>query len=191
MEDDMARIGYLRVSTTDQNTDRQELGAVDKVFEDKISGKNLDRPELTKLLEYVRGGDTIVVYSIDRLARSVLNLLELVEELQRKGVSLEFIKDKLRFVAGQEASPQEKLMLQILGAFGEFERNIIRARQSEGIAIAKARGKYKGSSPRIDREAVQGLLAKGLTKAAVAKKLGISRQSVHRIVDELNEKPST
>ena len=186
----MARIGYIRVSTTDQNTDRQELGAVDKVFEDKVSGKNLDRPELRKMLDYVREGDTIVVYSIDRLARSVLNLLELVEELQKKGVSLEFIKDKLRFVAGQEASPQEKLMLQILGAFGEFERNIIRARQAEGIAIAKARGKYKGAKPQIDREEVRRLLSKGLTKAAVAQELSISRQSVHRIIDELNLKES-
>lgn len=183
----MARVGYIRVSTAEQNTDRQELGEVDRVFEDKVSGKNLDRPQLTKMLEYVREGDTIVCYSIDRLARSIMNLLNLVEELQGRGISLEFVKDKLSFVAGEGATPNEKLMLHMLAAFGEFERSLISSRQAEGIAKAKARGVYKGATKRLPRDQVKELLAQGYNKSQVASQLGMSRTSVYRIVDELRE----
>lgn len=187
----MATIGYVRVSTVQQNTDRQQLGKVDRIFEDKVSGKDLNRPQLMAMLDYVREGDEIVCYSIDRLARSVLNLLELVEMLQKKGVSLRFIKDGLHFVAGADATATQKLQLTMLAAFGQFERDIIRERQAEGIAIAKAKGVYKGGKPRIDRESVKTLLARGWNKAKIAEELGMSRTTVYRIIDELNQKTST
>ena len=137
------KIGYIRISTTDQNTARQELLmeqlGVDKVYIDRMSGKNTNRPELQKMMEYVRRGDTVVVESISRFARNTRDLLELVEKLTAKGV--EFISKK---EAIDTTTPTGKFMLTVFGAVAELEREYILQRQREGIAIAKANGIYKG-----------------------------------------------
>lgn len=140
------KIGYIRASTLDQNTIRQEvlmesLG-VDEVYIDRMSGKNTDRPELKKMMEYVRHGDTVIVESISRFARNTRDLLELVERLTAKGV--EFVSKK---EAIDTTTPSGKFMLTIFGAVAELEREYILQRQSEGIAIAKTQGKYKGRKP--------------------------------------------
>jgi len=140
------KIGYVRVSTQEQNTIRQEvlmkdLG-VDDVYIDRMSGKSADRPELKKLMEYVRKGDTVIVESISRFARKTRDLLELVEQLTAKGV--EFVSKK---EAIDTTTPSGKFMLTIFGAVAELEREYILQRQQEGIAIAKAQGIYKGRKP--------------------------------------------
>ncbi len=140
------KIGYIRVSTTDQNTMRQEvllkeLG-VDEVFIDKASGKNTDRPELKRMLTYVRQGDTVIVESISRFARNTRDLLELIAQLAEKEV--EFISKKESI---DTSTPTGKFMLTIFGAVAELEREYILQRQHEGIAIAKEMGKYKGRKP--------------------------------------------
>ena len=140
------KIGYIRISTEDQNTARQEvlmqqLG-VDEVFIDKLSGKNTDRPELKRMMAYVRRGDTVVVESISRFARNTRDLLDLMEELSAKEVA---------FVSQKEAidttTPTGKFMLTVFGAVAELEREYILQRQREGIAVAKANGVYKGRKP--------------------------------------------
>ena len=140
------KIGYIRISTEDQNTARQEvlmqqLG-VDEVFVDKLSGKNTDRPELKRMMTYVRRGDTVVVESISRFARNTRDLLDLMEELSEKEVA---------FVSQKEAidttTPTGKFMLTVFGAVAELEREYILQRQREGIAVAKANGVYKGRKP--------------------------------------------
>lgn len=140
------KIGYIRISTTDQNTARQEvlmkeLG-VEQVYIDRISGKNTNRPELTKMMSYVRQGDTVIVESISRFARNTKDLLELVEQLTSKQV--EFISKK---EAIDTSTPTGKFMLTIFGAVAELEREYILQRQKEGIAIAKQQGVYKGRKP--------------------------------------------
>ena len=137
-------VGYVRVSSTDQNEARQveALTGTERLFVDKLSGKNTERPALTEMLAYVRDGDTVRVASLDRLARNLDDLRRLVTQLTAKGVRVEFIKEALTFTG--EANPMSKLLLSMLGAVAEFERELIRERQAEGIAIAKARGVYKG-----------------------------------------------
>ena len=132
------RIGYIRVSSFDQNPERQlEQVQVDKVFTDKASGKDTQRPELDTLLSFVREGDTVVVHSMDRLARNLDDLRRLVQKLTKRGVRIEFVKESLTFTG--EDSPMANLMLSVMGAFAEFERALIRERQREGIALAKQR----------------------------------------------------
>jgi DNA invertase Pin-like site-specific DNA recombinase len=178
----MSVIGYRRVSTLDQNLDRQDLGEVDKVFEEKLSGKSAkDRPALQSMIDYAREGDTVVVYSIDRLARDLRDLQEIISTLNDKGVAITFLSERLTFSADADDA-FAKLQLQMMGAFAEFERNIIRKRQADGIAKAKAKGVYKGTKPRIPRDEVHQLLAEGKTKTEIAKVMGISRMSVHRIL---------
>lgn len=153
------RVGYQRVSTADQNTDRQLDGVeLDKVFTDKASGKNLDRPELARALDYVRAGDTLVVHSMDRLARNLEDLRRTVRELTRQGVRVEFIKENLTFAG--DGSPMNTLLLSMLGAVAEFERSMILERQREGIALAKAAGKYKGRKPALTAEQAGELRAR-------------------------------
>lgn len=140
------KIGYIRVSTQEQNTMRQEvlmrsLG-VDEVYVDHMSGKNVNRPELQKMMEYVRKGDIVIVESISRFARNTRDLLELVEQLTAKGV--EFVSRK---EAIDTTTPTGKFMLTVFGAVAELEREYILQRQREGIAIAKAQGKYRGRKP--------------------------------------------
>ena len=179
----MSVIGYKRVSTVDQNLDRQDLGNVDKVFEEKLSGKSAsDRPALQDLIGYARDGDTVVVHSIDRLARDLRDLQDIIQTLNDKGVTIQFLSERLTFSADADDA-FAKLQLQMMGAFAEFERNIIRKRQAEGIAVAKARGVYKGGKKRIDRDKVHKLKADGLSTYKIADAMGVSRMSVHRILN--------
>ena len=179
----MSVIGYKRVSTVDQNLDRQDLGDVDKVFEEKLSGKSAsDRPALQELIGYARDGDTVVVHSIDRLARDLRDLQDNIQTLNDKGVAISFLSERLTFSADADDA-FAKLQLQMMGAFAEFERNIIRKRQAEGIAVAKAKGVYKGGKKRINRDKVHQLKADGLSTYKIADAMGVSRMSVHRILN--------
>lgn len=182
----MTKIGYTRVSTTDQNTDRQELGDI-RVFEDKASGKSTDRPALKEMLAYVRDGDEVVVYSIDRLARNLRDLEDIIKEVNSKGASVTFLTERLTFSGSDDA--MSTLMLQMMGSFAQFERSMILKRQAEGIALAKAKGEnspYKGRKPSIDRGLISNMLKAGSSVTAVAKALNISRQSIYRIKREVN-----
>lgn len=176
------RIGYIRVSTTEQNTERQlENIAIDKVFTDKASGKDTQRPALDALLSFVREGDTIVVHSMDRLARNLDDLRRLVQSLTKKGIRIEFIKESLTFTG--EDSPMSNLMLSVMGAFAEFERALLKERQREGIALAKKRGAYRGRKKVLSEKQaleLQQRVAAGEQKAKLAKELGISRETVYQ-----------
>ncbi|WP_457787783.1 recombinase family protein [Pseudomonas sp. PL-6] len=175
----MAQVGYVRVSSVDQNTDRQLDGiALDKVFTDKVSGATTDRPQLLAMLDYVREGDTINVHSIDRLARSLADLLSMVESLTAKGVAVRFHKEQLHFT--DEHSPMQKLMLSMMGSFAEFERSMIKERQAEGIAKAKAKGVYKGRVKTVDDDAIRTEIAAGSSFRKTAEKLGVSLSTVQR-----------
>lgn len=174
-------VGYVRVSTLDQNAERQLDGlALDKVFTDKASGKDTNRPQLAAALEYVRDGDTLVVHSMDRLARNLEDLRRTVRELTGRGVRVQFAKENLTF-AGDD-SPMSTLLLSMLGAVAEFERSMILERQREGIAIAKAKGVYKGRKPALsdDQAAeVARRLAGGEAATALAAEFGVSRATVY------------
>ncbi len=174
-------IAYIRVSSVDQNTDRQLAGvAVDETFTDKVSGKDTNRPGLTKCLRHVRKGDTLHVHSIDRLARNMRDLLSLVDALTGRGVTLQFHKEKLTFTG--DDNPFQKLQLQMMGAFAEFERSMINERQREGIAAAKAKGKQIGAKRKLSAEQVAEIrdkLASGANKKALAQEYGVSRQTLY------------
>ena len=176
------RIGYIRVSSFDQNPERQlEQVEVSKVFTDKASGKDILRPELEQLLEFVRDGDTVVVHSMDRLARNLDDLRRLVKTLTGRGVRVEFVKEHLTF-SGEDA-PMSILLLSVMGAFAEFERSLIRERQREGIALAKQRGAYRGRKKALSVEQVTDLQLRagaGEPKAAIARDLGISRETLYQ-----------
>lgn len=189
------KIGYIRVSTADQNPERQrtelEAVGVEEIYEDRVSGKNLDRPQLQEMLAFIRKGDTIIVHSLDRLSRNLSDLLKTVEALTQKGVSIHFLKEKLEFDVGKDASPTAKLMLQLVGAFAEFERSMIKARQREGIELAKARGVYQGQKRTVKPEQIETVekqMALGVPLSVAAKKVGISRATVYRY---LNPKDKT
>lgn len=178
------RVSYTRVSTVDQNTDRQAIEGVERTFEDKASGGTTDRPALQECLAFVREGDTVAIWSIDRLARSLKDLQELIERFNAKGVTVEFISERLTFSANAD-DPFAKLQFQMMGAFAEFERALIKKRQREGIQKAKAKGDvYKGRKPSIDRDAVLERLDAGQSPTQIARELGVSRPSVYRIRDE-------
>lgn len=176
------RIGYVRVSSFDQNPERQlEQVQVDKVFTDKASGKDTQRPELDALLSFVRDGDTVVVHSMDRLARNLDDLRRLVQMLTKRGVRIEFAKECLTFTG--EDSPMANLMLSVMGAFAEFERALIRERQREGIALAKQRGAYRGRKKSLSEPQIVELkrrITEGEQKAAVARDYGISRETLYQ-----------
>lgn len=178
-------IGYIRVSTVDQNTERQLDGIqLDKVFTDKVSGSTTNRPELKACLEYLREGDTLHVHSIDRLARSLKDLEALVKDLTSQGVVVQFHKEGWRFEGGTLSATQT-FMFQMLGAVAEFERSIIKERQAEGIAKAKEAGKYKGRKAKLSQECVEEIREKaalGVEKASLANEYGISRQTLYRLI---------
>jgi len=175
------KLGYIRVSTIEQNTARQLDGLeLDKVFEDKCSGLNSDRPALNLLKDYAREDDTILVHDISRLARNISDLIELIKFFNNKLVSVQFAKENLIFTH-DSSNPINNLMLTLLGAVYQFEREMILERQREGIAKAKEEGKYKGKPNTIDRESVWDLLDQGLSIRKVAKELGISPVSVQKI----------
>ena len=178
------KIGYVRASTTDQNTARQEvlmesLG-VDQIYIDRVSGKNTDRPELKRMMTFVREGDTVIVGSISRFARNTRDLLDLVERLTAKGV--EFVSKK---EAIDTTTPSGKFMLTIFGAVAELEREYILQRQREGIEIAKQQGKYKGRKP-LSPPGFQEMVIRWkrgeITAAEACRRLGISKASFYRKV---------
>jgi DNA invertase Pin-like site-specific DNA recombinase len=174
-------VGYVRVSSVDQNDARQLDGFhLDKTFTDKASGKDTKRPQLQAMLDYVREGDHVYVHSMDRLARSLSDLEGIVKGLTGRGVSVTFTTQAMTFTG--DDSPMNTLMLQLLGAVGQFERGLILERQREGIAIAKTKGVYKGRKPSLDdsgKAELKALVAQGLPKAKIAAKLGISRTTLY------------
>ena len=180
------RIGYVRVSSFDQNPERQlEQVTVDRLFTDKASGKDIQRPELERLLAFVREGDTVVVHSMDRLARNLDDLRRLVQGLTQRGVRIEFVKESLTFTG--EDSPLANLMLSVMGAFAEFERALIRERQREGIALAKQRGAYRGRKKSLNSEKIEELkrrIAAGEQKAKLAREFGISSETLYQYLRE-------
>lgn len=179
----MANVGYIRVSTVDQNVDRQLDGvSLEKTFTDKASGGTKKRPGLDDLMAYVREGDTVHVHSIDRLARDLGDLLSLLRHFTGHRVNVQFHKERLTFTG--EDNPFQTLQLHVIGAVAQFERSIIRERQREGIAKAKVRGKYRGRKPSIDRSQVLDLHSQGKTPTAISKELGIARSSVYRMLEE-------
>src|ERR1700693_126287 len=142
------KVGYIRVSSLDQNTDRQLDGiTLNKVFTDKCSGKDTHRPQLALALEFLREGDTLLVHSMDRLARHVNDLRHIVKTLTADGIAVLFVKENITFTG--DDSPMNNLLLTLLGAVAEFERSMIHERQREGIAIAKTKGVYKGRKQQL------------------------------------------
>jgi len=178
-------VGYVRVSTADQNLDRQiaAIGEVDKLFQEKVSGASrTDRPALADCLSYIREGDTVRVASMDRLARSLIDLQRIVDEITEKGAAVHFVKEGQTYSrdGGESLS---RLMLQILGAFAEFERNLIHERQAEGIRLAKAAGKYRGRAIALTDEQVAEAreeVARGVPKARIAGQLKVDRSTLYR-----------
>ena len=175
------RIGYVRVSTIWQNHERQLDGIeLDRCFIDKASGKTVDRPQLDELLAYVREGDSVLVHSMDRLARNVDDLRKLVQTLTNQNIKVEFLKEGLSFTG--EESPMSQLLLSVMGAFAQFERSLIKERQMEGITIAKNKGLYRGRKKCLTQEQVEEIKArvdKGDKKSHVARDFGISRETLY------------
>ena len=176
------RVGYIRVSSVDQNTERQLEGIqLDKRFTDKASGKDANRPQLQAALDYLREGDVLVVHSMDRLARNLDDLRKIVLGLTERGVLVEFVKEHLTFTG--EDSAMSKLLLSVMGAFAEFERSLLKERQREGIAIAKAKGLYRGRKPSLTPDRVAELRRRAATeekKAGLAREFKISRETLYQ-----------
>ena len=177
-------VGYIRVSTELQNTARQQEALddlkLDKVFTDKASGKDTDRPQLQAALAHLREGDTFIIYSMDRLSRSLNDLIASVKSLTARGVKVQFIKESLTFTG--ENNPMANLMLGIMGSLAEWERSVIRERQLQGIAIAKSNGVYKGRKKALSETDVvelRSLVAAGTPKTKIANEFGISRQTLY------------
>ncbi|MEI3585559.1 recombinase family protein [Agathobaculum sp.] len=183
------KIGYVRVSTEEQNTARQEIMlrelGVDELFVDRASGKNADRPELNRMMNFVRRGDTVIVESISRFARNTRDLLDLVERLTEKQV--EFVSRK---EAIDTTTPTGKFMLTVFAAVAELEREYILQRQREGIAIAKQQGKYRGRPPKAypDFERIAARWQKGeITAVQAMKQLGMSKTRFYERVKRLKK----
>ena len=174
------RVGYVRVSSGDQNTVRQLDGIdVERTFTDNASGKDTARPQLDQLLAFARDGDTVIVHSMDRLARNLDDLRRLVRTMTDQGVRVEFVKESLTFTGD---SPMATLLLSVMGAFAEFERALILERQREGIAAARQRGVYTGRKPALTAEQAHQLserAAAGERKSALAREFGVSRETVY------------
>lgn len=187
------RVGYIRVSSIDQRVERQLDGvALDRTFTDKASGKDVRRPELEAMVGFVRDGDTVVVHSMDRLARNLDDLRHIVRTLSAKGVRVDFVKEQLSFTG--EDNPMGTLLMSVMGAFAEFERSLIRERQREGIALAKARGAYRGRRRSLSDDQVAELrrrAVEGVPKAALARQLGVSRETVYQYLRADTEATST
>ncbi len=183
------KVAYVRVSTIEQNEARQiealEKHGVEKWFTEKVSGKNTtDRPELQNMIEFVREGDTVYIHDFSRLARSTKDLLDIVEKLTAKGVHLVSNKENI-----DTSTPTGKLMLTMIGAIAEFERQNLLDRQAEGIAIAKAKGVYKGRKPvEVDDEVFkvqyERYMRREITKTELAKELNIGRTTLYKMLNE-------
>lgn len=179
------QVGYIRVSSTEQNTERQlDCIHLDKTFTEKASGGSRERPQLNAMLEYLRDGDTVHVHSIDRLARNTNDLNDIVNSLNDRGITIIFHKENLTFSHDVAQSAMNKLMFQMLAAFAEFERSMIRERQKEGIAKAKAKGLYKGRKRKVDyTEIKKAMLEDGSTFRSVAKRFGVGVATVQRALE--------
>ncbi len=175
-------VGYRRVSKEIQTIDRQLEGITfDKVFDDRCSAKSLVRPEFEKMMLYLREGDSLTVHSLDRLARNVIDLHNVVGTLIDRGVSVKFLKEGLLF-SSREVSAMNMLLFTVMGAFAQFERELMIERTREGMAIAKAKGLLRGGKPKLNADQIKEmkeLLNQGLSKVRVAKKFQITRQTVY------------
>jgi len=177
-------VGYKRVSTVDQNTVRQLDGVlVDKCFEDKVSGKNTGREGLQACLDYLRDGDELVVHSMDRLSRSLPDLLRVVDELTKRGVNVRFVKESLTFTGDDNA--MSRMLMGVMGSIAQFERELMLERTREGIAKAKAAGKYAGNGRRAKLnattvEAIRARVAARENVSAIAREFGVSRPTLYR-----------
>jgi len=182
------QIGYVRVSTTDQRTDRQLVGLeLDRVFIDHASGKDSNRPQLEAMLAYVRDGDVIHVHSLDRLARNLVDLRRIVSGLVERGVAIHFRSEGLVFSPDQTINPMSTLLLSMLGAVAEFERSLIRERQREGIAAARARGAYRGRRPSLTPDQITQIRSQttaGIPKAELARRYGVSRATIYQALGQ-------
>jgi len=182
-----AKIGYVRVSSLNQNTERQLADvALDKIFEDKASARSTDRPQLKALLEYIREGDELHVHSLDRLARNLADLQQVVGVLIKRGVVVYFHKENLCFQNGG-SNPMNTLLLQLLGAVAELERTLIAERRREGTAIAKEKGVHLGRRKTLTPEqekAIRAEVANGANKKELAARFGISRQTLYNTIAE-------
>lgn len=182
-------VGYARVSTLEQNVSRQVKALeveCDKIFVEKVSAaKTSNRPQFQEMLRYLREGDVLQVTSADRLARSTRDLLDIVQSLKDRGVQVEFLDNP----ALNTDTPQGEFMLTILAAVAQLERSIIRERQAEGIAIARAAGKYDRAPKLSPDEArqVRELAAMGVPKTAIARKMGCSRHTVYAVLDSIGK----
>lgn len=185
------RVGYIRVSTVEQHEDRQvkdltENAEVSKVFIDKLSGKDTNRPQLNAMIDYVREGDTVVVSEYSRLARSTRDLIDIIETLQNKGVTVISMKEKL-----DTSTPQGEFMLTVFAGIATLERKLMLQRQREGIAIAKANGKYKGRQSKQkpdDWESLKAMyMSRQITVSEIAKRCDVSRPIVYKWLKETPE----
>ena len=183
-------IGYVRVSTVEQNEARQLESLkgydIDRWYTEKVSGKDLNRPKLQEMLDFAREGDTIYIHDFSRISRSVKDLLSLIDTLEAKKVHLVSVKENL-----DTSTPAGRLMLTMIGAINEFERANLLERQREGIAIAKAKGKYKGRKAiEIDKSFIDGYqryLARKINKSQLAKELGISRPTLDKLIEQYEQ----
>ena len=180
------RIGYIRVSSFDQNPERQLEGVqLDRIFTDKASGKDTKRPQLKAMMEFIREGDTVIVHSMDRLARNLDDLRRMVQDLTVKGISIQFVTENLVFSSDQ-SNHTSNLMLSVMGAFAEFERAIIRERQREGIELAKKRGVYKGRKKSLSADQIVQLKQRAISgeaKTKLSKEFGISRETLYQYLN--------
>ena len=178
------KIGYVRVSSSDQNTERQLDGlTLDRTFTDKVSGKSIDRPQLQEMLRFVRDGDHLFVHSMDRLARNLIDLRQMVQELTGRGIRITFAKEGLVF-NGDDAA-MSVLLLSVMGAVAEFERSILRERQAEGIRIAKMKGVYKGRKMALTDDQIEEVRRKvveGVPKAQIAREYKCSRETIYKYI---------
>jgi DNA invertase Pin-like site-specific DNA recombinase len=178
------KLGYIRVSSLLQNTDRQLDGVeLDQTFTDKVSGKDTARPALQEMLKFARKGDTVIIHSMDRLARNLDDLKCIVKDLTSRGVKVQFVKENLTFTG--EDSPMAELMLNLLGAVAQFERSLIKERQKEGVQIAKAAGKYKGRPRAMTDEQIIEIkqrVSNKEPKAQIARDMGISRETLYQYI---------
>lgn len=178
-------IGYIRVSSVGQNTERQLDGIErNKTFEDKLSGKDTDRPQLQACIEYLREGDTLHVHSMDRLSRNLTDLTDLITSLTKgKNITIHFHKEKIVFPGGQDITPMNELLFQVMGAVAQFERANIKERQLEGIAIAKKKGVYKGRKATIETKPILEARRAGMKKSEIVKKFPVSRSYLYKILE--------
>ncbi|ECE7034317.1 recombinase family protein [Salmonella enterica subsp. enterica] len=181
----MANIGYVRVSSVQQNDERQLDGIqLDKVFTEKCSGKNADREQLKAMIEYVREGDVIHCHELSRLGRNVKDLLNIIDTVKEKGASIEFHKERL--TAGANENAVSRMMLNVLASVAQMEREMMLERQAEGYAAAKAAGRKgaRGNGKEVDRVGIVSALAAGESIRKTAAQFGVSTQTVQRIKKE-------